>query len=60
MTLKYIESNYTSIEFKFDMYLLVFSVIPNQYVTMYLHGPTLHEILYEKTGDEQKLMKKSD
>lgn len=60
MTLTYIESNFTSIEFKFDMYFLVFSVSPNQCVTIYLHGPILHKILYEKTGDEQKLMKKSD
>lgn len=60
MTLKYIESNFTSIELKFDLYLLEFSVSPNQYVTMSLHGPILHEMLYEKTGENQNLMKKSD
>lgn len=47
MTMKYIESNFTSIECKFDMYLLEFSVSPNQYGTMCLHGPILHKILYE-------------
>lgn len=60
MTLTYIKSNFTSIELKFDLYLLEFSVSPNWYVTICLHGPILHEIVYEKTGEEQKLMKNRD
>lgn len=60
MTWKYTKSNFISIELKFDLYLLDFSVSPNQYVTMCLHDPMFHEILYEKTGEKQKLMNKSD
>lgn len=58
MTFKYIKSNFTSLEFKFDR--LDFSVSLNQYVTMCLHGLKLYEILCDKTREEQKLIKKND